>query len=208
MYTKTPSIFTMLTVLFVVILILQNRSAYESVLGADTQISESQILAITNRVRIDNNLAPLMLDSQLSQAAMSKALDMANNNYWSHISADGTKPWKFIVDSGYSYAYAGENLARNFMTSDEVVEAWMNSPGHKENLLSADYADVGIVMLTKENGKNIIVQILATKGTSNKIYYSTEVVNDNLIPAKLSLAGIIIVIGFLNLLRVKKRYTN
>lgn len=59
----------------------------------------------------------------------------------------GTTPWDFITGSGYQYEYAGENLAKNFMFSQGVVDAWMNSPSHKENLMRKDYTDVGFAVV-------------------------------------------------------------
>jgi hypothetical protein len=68
---------------------------------------------------------------------------MFEDNYWAHISPSGTKPWDFIVAEGYDYEYAGENLAKNFNNSNDVVTAWYNSRSHRENLLSTNYDEIG-----------------------------------------------------------------
>ena len=73
---------------------------------------------------------------------------MFAKNYWAHVSPDGTTPWVFIKSAGYSYVYAGENLARGYNTSQDVVTAWMASPEHKQNMLSSNYQNVGFAIVT------------------------------------------------------------
>lgn len=120
---------------------------YPAVLGDSTSISVQDLLTSTNLKRQANGLAPLKLNSQLNLAAQQKAKHMFAQNYWAHVAPDGTTPWVFIKDSGYEYLYAGENLARGFNTGSEVVDAWMNSPSHKENMLSPNYTDIGFAVL-------------------------------------------------------------
>jgi hypothetical protein len=119
---------------------------YPAVLGEATNMSVQDLLRETNLKRALNGVAPLKLNSELSQAADMKAKDMFAKNYWAHISPDGTTPWVFIKDSGYQYLYAGENLARGYNSSADVVNAWMNSPTHRENLLSPHYTDIGFAV--------------------------------------------------------------
>jgi len=71
-------------------------------------------------------------------------VDMINKDYWAHAAPDGTQPWKFFIDFGYKYRYAGENLARDFSNASSAVDAWMASPTHKENMLSSKYKEIGI----------------------------------------------------------------
>jgi hypothetical protein len=73
---------------------------------------------------------------------------MLAKGYWAHNAPDGTTPWVFIKAAGYEYLYAGENLARGFTTAPDTVNAWMASPGHKENILSPKYKDVGFAIVT------------------------------------------------------------
>jgi hypothetical protein len=120
---------------------------YPAVLGDATNISIQDLLTNTNMKRQANGLAPLKLNAQLNTAAEQKARHMFAQNYWAHVAPDGTTPWVFIKDSGYQYLYAGENLARGFNTGPEVVDAWMNSPTHKENMLSPYYTDIGFAVL-------------------------------------------------------------
>jgi hypothetical protein len=124
-----------------------NRRA-PSVLGISANISSNDLLRVTNQDRYDNGLPPLRLDNELMQAAAGKAEDMFTNDYWAHISPSGVTPWDFIKNAGYSYLYAGENLARGYTSADSVVNAWMNSPEHRANMLSPHYADVGFAVQT------------------------------------------------------------
>lgn len=116
------------------------------ILGLSYSIAENEILNLTNRERSARGLREVALNEQLSEAARSKAKDMFSKNYWAHFAPDGTTPWYFIKNSGYSYLYAGENLAKGFSTSNDVVTAWMNSASHRENMLSDKYSDVGFAI--------------------------------------------------------------
>lgn len=123
------------------------RNTHPGVLGISYSITESELLTNTNSARSQNNKSALNLNPQLSDAARRKAAHMFENNYWAHFAPDGTTPWSFIKAAGYSYAYAGENLAKGFTTSQDVVNAWMNSPSHKENILSDKYQDIGFAVV-------------------------------------------------------------
>lgn len=119
------------------------KANFSSVLGVSTDISAQTLLLLTNQSRQEQKITPLTLNKQLSSAASRKAEDMFAKNYWAHNAPDGATPWFFIKESEYDYVYAGENLARGFTKSDEIVEAWMKSPSHRDNLLSQNYEDVG-----------------------------------------------------------------
>jgi len=113
------------------------------VLGYATNISVSDLNTISNQQRVNAGLPTLTMDGQLNSAALAKANDMFAKNYWSHNAPDGKTPWAFINESGYSYSTAGENLAKDFNTSSGVVNGWMNSAGHRANILNSGYQDVG-----------------------------------------------------------------
>lgn len=117
------------------------------ILGYATNINVEELLQKTNQKRTEQGIAPLKLNEKLSESARKKAIDMFNQNYWAHTSPNGTTPWTFILDSGYSYRVAGENLAKNFDNSAAVVEAWMNSPSHKENILKSEYEEIGFAVV-------------------------------------------------------------
>lgn len=117
------------------------------VLGYASNINISDLLKYTNKKREENGVSNLVLNQKLSEAAEKKARDMFEDGYWAHVSPDGTEPWDFILGEGYEYIYAGENLAKNFSTSKEVVEAWFKSPSHKSNLIGANYDEVGFAVV-------------------------------------------------------------
>ena len=117
------------------------------VLGYATDINVQQLLGGTNAKRQEAGLSPLALSSTLSVAAANKAEDMFSKNYWAHNSPAGATPWDFVTGAGYRYTVAGENLAKNFSTSQGVVDAWMASPSHRANILKPNYRDVGLAVV-------------------------------------------------------------
>ncbi|MFZ6035233.1 MAG: CAP domain-containing protein [Patescibacteria group bacterium] len=118
-----------------------------NVLGFATDISVDKLYQLTNSEREKNGLSDLTYNSKLSEAAAAKANNMFSENYWAHYSPSGKTPWDFILGTGYKYEYAGENLAKNFLFSDGVVTAWMNSPTHRENILKGEYTEVGYAIV-------------------------------------------------------------
>lgn len=136
------------------------------VLGYVSSIAPEQVIDLTNKERVKAGLPQLQVDSKLTAAALNKATNMFKKNYWAHTAPDGTEPWKFVNDSGYKYRYAGENLARDFATADTAMSAWMDSPSHKDNILSSRYQDIGVAVVKGElNGvqTTLIVQFFGTK---------------------------------------------
>lgn len=127
------------------------QNASSGVLAYATNMSSSGLLGATNVQRANNGQAGLILNTQLSQAAQAKANDMASRNYWSHNTPEGNAPWVFIGQAGYSYTQAGENLAYGFLTSDDTVVGWMNSPSHRDNLLKNAYKEVGFGIANSAN---------------------------------------------------------
>lgn len=117
------------------------------VLGYATSVNTTDIYNLSNQERTNNGLPPFNLQPQLANAAYAKANDMFAKNYWAHVSPDGTTPWHFISSAGYSYASAGENLAKDFNFSSGVVAGWMGSPTHRANVLSSAYSDVGYAVV-------------------------------------------------------------
>ncbi len=99
---------------------------------------------LTNDTRRLNNLSPVVANDLLVEAANKKAQDMASKGYFSHVSPDGKIPWYWLDLVGYKYGYAGENLAINFNESNDVLNAWMQSPTHKANIVKKEYTEVGI----------------------------------------------------------------
>lgn len=137
------------SLVFVLLLLVINlsKTIAPGVLGYASEIKVRELLDKTNEVREKNGKKKLILNETLSKAAQKKADFMFEKDFWAHTSPEGVEPWDFIIKEGYDYSYAGENLARNFYYSKEVVDAWMNSPSHKENLLSENYDEVGFAVV-------------------------------------------------------------
>lgn len=139
------------------------------ILGYASNISVTDLLTDTNLKRKENGLDPLVLNSQLSQAANAKAQNMFAEQYWAHVSPTGKDPWSFIHQFGYSYLYAGENLARDFGDSKSVVDAWMNSPSHRENLLNSHFKEIGFAVVNGKYGDyetTLVVQMFGAKSAA------------------------------------------
>lgn len=112
-----------------------------------SSITPANIINLTNQQRVAAGLNTLNTDSRLSAAALAKANNMLEQQYWDHFGPNGESPWMFISASGYQYVYAGENLAKGFKTAEGVHEAWMASPTHKENIMSGNYKDIGVAVV-------------------------------------------------------------
>ena len=139
-----------------------------SVLGQVSNIHTTELLADTNDKRSEQGLSFLQMNDKLSQAAFLKAQNMFEEQYWAHVSPSGIQPWKWLGDVGYNYSFAGENLAKNYPNADATVEAWMNSPGHRKNILSQEYTDVGFAVVDGTiNGENttLVVALYAAPAT-------------------------------------------
>ncbi|MBI4099620.1 hypothetical protein HY440_01290 [Candidatus Microgenomates bacterium] len=124
------------------------------ILGYASNISVADLLFQTNSKRAAAGVGTLALNGQLNAAAAAKATDMFANQYWAHTSPAGRDPWSFITGAGYSYLFAGENLARDFGDSSAVVSAWMNSATHRENLLNPRYKDIGFAIVNGKYGNH------------------------------------------------------
>ena len=121
---------------------------------ATGNLNNDNLLASSNQRRAASGVANLSANSALNQAAQAKANDMVTRNYWSHNTPDGQSPWTFILNAGYSYAKAAENLAYGYTTSADVVTGWMNSQPHRVNLLDSGYLDVGFGYANSPNFNN------------------------------------------------------
>jgi hypothetical protein len=148
------------------ILVNSMWAAPTAVLGSQSNFSNNALLDSTNEQRAKNDEAPLVLDTQLTSAAQSKANDMVAKNYWSHNAPDGQTPWSFITAAGYPYQSAGENLAYGFSSAQDTVVGWMNSREHRANILNDDYQDVGFGVASAPNylGKGPTIVVVAEYG--------------------------------------------
>lgn len=145
------------------------------------QISQGDIYVLTNDARTANGIGKLQVSSKLEAAAQLKLADMFQNGYFAHISPIGINPWHWFDKANYNYKVAGENLAMSFMSSNDVMNAWLNSESHRKNLLLNDFQEIGIAVGSGIiNGQQTVVvvqefgtprtQILAvqTKSVSQK----------------------------------------
>jgi len=166
-----PSVLSLLVALFIFGQFSLNfyMLVSPSVLGFASNITPERVIELTNQKRAENGLGPLTLNGKLSEAAQRKGGDMFAFNYWAHVSPSGRTPWSFFQEVGYRYLYAGENLARDFMNSDSVVEAWMNSPSHRDNILNPNYKEIGLSVINGTlNGveTTLVVQLFGTPPTT------------------------------------------
>lgn len=140
-----------------------------NVLGFATDITTPKLFELSNKEREKQSLPPLQYNAELAEAARKKAADMFAKDYWAHFAPDGTTPWSFMLSSGYQYEYAGENLAKNFLFSQGVVDAWMNSQTHKENMLRKEYTEVGYGVVNGVlNGEETTLVVQMLGAPSNK----------------------------------------
>lgn len=158
-----------LLVIFSQILITFFGRVVPGVLGIATSITADELINLTNSKRAENGLSTLTVNPVLSQAAQAKGADMIAKNYWAHTSPDGATPWVWFKNAGYRYLYAGENLARDFGDSQSLVNAWMNSPTHRENIMSNRYKEIGIAVIHdtfQGQPTTLVVQMFGTPVSS------------------------------------------
>jgi len=137
--------FTLIALLVLVLIVqfVYNTTTRGRVLGSNADITSANLLAFTNTMREQDKKPTLSYNEKLAHAAEMKAQDMFAQQYWSHNAPDGSRPWKWLSVVEYSYTEAGENLARGFDSAEAIVNAWMNSPSHRENVLKPVYSEVG-----------------------------------------------------------------
>lgn len=112
---------------------------------------ENEVVRLVNEIRISNGLKPLTQDWQLSRVARFKSQDMKDLGYFSHSSPTYGSPFEMMKSFGITYRTAGENIAKGYATPKAVVEAWMNSPGHRANILNSSYTHIGVGYVASGN---------------------------------------------------------
>lgn len=128
-------------------------------------IAAYDVVTLTNEERAERGLAPLSTSALLNEAAQMKAEDMAENEYYAHVSPDGVAPLDWLKKVGYRYLNAGENLVIDRNTAGQAVSAWMGSQAHRENILRPQFTEIGIgVAEGRYKGENTIyvVQVFGT----------------------------------------------
>lgn len=121
------------------------------------------ILKLVNEVRIENGLNPLKMNNELNNIAITKAKDMAKEEILSHNSKKYGMTFNIIKEKGIKFSAAGENIARWHDTPEFVVERWLNSKGHRDNILNPNYDETGIGMAKDKDGKNYWVELFIKK---------------------------------------------
>ncbi|CAH0276584.1 hypothetical protein SRABI96_03851 [Peribacillus sp. Bi96] len=105
---------------------------------------EQEVVKLTNAEREKQGLAALKVDTELSKVARIKSQDMKDKNYFDHNSPTYGSPFDMMKQFGISYKTAGENIAQGQQTPEEVVQAWMNSQGHRENIMNSSFTHIGV----------------------------------------------------------------
>ena len=112
---------------------------------------ENEVIRLVNAERSKNGLSPLTANWELSRVARYKSQDMADNRYSSHTSPTYGTPFQMMKSFGLSFRTAGENIAYGQRTPQAVVNAWMNSSGHRANILSSSYTQIGVGYVASGN---------------------------------------------------------
>jgi uncharacterized YkwD family protein/spore coat assembly protein SafA len=119
---------------------------------------ENQVVTLVNKERSRRGLMLLSTNWQLARVARYKSQDMVNKNYFSHTSPTYGSPFRMMENFGIKFTAAGENIAMGQQTPQAVMNAWMNSPGHRSNILSSVYNQIGVGVAKKSNGVLIWTQ--------------------------------------------------
>lgn len=125
-----------------------NSGSEQNAAGTEAQ----EILRLVNEQRAKNGLAALTLSDKLCELATLKAKDMVALGYFDHNSPTYGSPFDMMKQFGVSYSYAGENIAAGQRTPEEVMNGWMNSSGHRANILNASYTELGVGIAVGSRG--------------------------------------------------------
>lgn len=117
-----------------------------------TSSFEDQVITLVNKERSNRGLQTLKKNSTLAYVARLKSQDMVSKNYFSHTSPAYGSPFTMMIHYGVKFSAAGENIAMGQQTPQAVMNAWMNSPGHRANILSAVYNQIGVGMAKNSSG--------------------------------------------------------
>jgi uncharacterized protein YkwD len=125
-------------------------------------ITVENVIAQMNLYRAEKGLPPLVEEPRLTKSAEDRMTDMEELAYWAHVSPDGRSPFTWLRSNGYNHSYAAENLASGFETVQILLEGWMESPGHRDNIVSPLYNECGVAIIEgstvgRQNGKSVVV---------------------------------------------------
>ena len=134
---------------------------YANPLEAAPRGPEADVLAMINAARVQHGCKPLRVEARLSEAAERQSRGMAERHYFSHNAPDGSTPGKRVKDTGYAYQMVGENIEINSEDPEAVVSTWMNSPGHRQNILMCAFKETGIAMYQTDDAEAYWTQVFA-----------------------------------------------
>ncbi len=139
------------------------NTAPEQKPSTDFSSYQQQVLDLVNAERAKRGISALTLDSSLSSIATKKSQDMVNKNYFDHTSPTYGSPFDMMKQFGISYRTAGENIAKGQKTPQEVVAAWMNSEGHRKNILNPNFTNLGVGIAKDSNKTTYWTQMFIGK---------------------------------------------
>jgi uncharacterized protein YkwD len=136
--------------------------ASEISIDLPAEITAASVVVGMNRYRAEGGLPPLREETRLEAVANDRMRDMEDLGYWAHVAPDGRTPFLMYAPHDYSFLNAGENLARGFETTSLLVSSWMESKGHRANIMSLVYRDCGVAVIDGSTtgpatGKSIVV---------------------------------------------------
>lgn len=153
-------------------------------------MSKDELIYQANLSRQSFGINNLTENENLDQAAQKKAEDMLEKGYFSHNTPTGQTPWDFIKNANYSYIYAGENLAIGYDDSKELNDAWMNSLTHRENILNANFNEIGLAVVSgKYHGveTTVTVEMFGTQTPKEVKASNTQLSNSKKLNSSLAI---------------------
>lgn len=141
--------------------VIRNLRDVAEEIQTDFEGTNQDIIDLVNEAREEAGLVNVKENKQLRLSAMEKAQHMKDNNYFDHVSPQGLQPWYFAQKQDYNYKAFGENLAEGYFSAVSVHDGWMNSPGHRDNILSEKFKEIGVAILEfQQDGRSsfLIVQ--------------------------------------------------
>ena len=123
-----------------------------SIPNIDVKTMENQVIKLVNQARVNAGLQPFTANWELSRVARYKSQDMANKGYFNHTSPTYGSPFTMMQNFGIKFTAAGENIAMGQRTAQEVMNSWMNSPGHRGNILNPSFNQIGVGLAKNSNG--------------------------------------------------------
>lgn len=135
-----------------------SSSAAPSQVSSGYAAFQNEVVTLVNQQRAAHGLSALSINTQLTKTATLKSEDMAKLNYFDHTSPTYGSPFEMMQQFGISYRTAGENIAMGQTSPEQVMNGWMNSEGHRKNILNASFTQIGVGVAKNANGQYIWTQ--------------------------------------------------